>query len=146
MSEQFQNDTSIVISVWFTYNEDSNAIIATTGDAIQINNGQKYRALSEYSMDICANGDKMYSFWAFTRVCLLWANQWIQKETEKVEEKLAWAGPMMPLKIPCGGVNRNCTLKDICACFCKEEIQFENDELNMEQCDVKLHEYYFTAQ
>ena len=112
----------------------------------RINNGQKYRALSEYSMDSWANGDKMYSFWPFTQVCLLWANQWIQKETDKIEEKLAWARSVMPLKIPCGEINRNCTLNDRCAYFCKKDSQFEDDELNTEWSDVKLHEFHFTAQ
>ena len=36
IKKQFQNDTSIVASGWFTYNEDSNAIMAVTGDVIQM--------------------------------------------------------------------------------------------------------------
>ena len=52
----------------------------------------------------------------------------------------------MPLKIPSGKINRNCTLKDRCAYFRKEDSQFEDDELNMERSNVELHEFHFTAQ
>ena len=45
----------------------------------------------------------------------------------------------MPLKIPCGGIKTNYALKDRCAYFCKEDSQFERDELNMERSNVKLH-------
>ena len=53
---------------------------------------------------------------------------------------------MMPSKIPCGEINRNCTLNNRCAYFCKEDSQFEDDELNTERSDVKLHEFHFKAQ
>ena len=66
----------------------------------------------------------------------------MQKETEKVQEKLTWAWFMMPLKIPCGGINRNCTLKDRCAYFCKQDSKFEDDELNMKRSDMKLPEFH----
>ena len=55
-----------------------------------------------------------------------------EERQKNVEEKSAWGRPMRPLKIPCEGINRNCTLKDKPAYFRKEDSQFEDQELNME--------------
>ena len=66
----------------------------------------------------------------------------------KIKEKSAYAGVMRPLKIPCGKIDRNCALEGRCAYCCKEDSQYEDEELHMQQRDVNLGELHFlgTAQ
>ena len=97
-------------------------------------------------MNSRANGVIGRSLGIFVQDCLRCANQWVQEEAEKGKEKSAWAGPTIPLKVPCKETNRSSALKDICASFYKKDSQFEDDELSMEQSDIKLLEYIFWEQ
>ena len=104
--------------VRFTYNEASNVIMTVTGSAShmrgsefcqrkqlcpgyrpmglsrnsaywKIDNGQKQRELSEFSMGSWANSVVAKRIWLLNWVCLMWVGQWAQKKTERIDRKSA---------------------------------------------------------
>ena len=83
----------------------------------KINNEQKQSKLSGYSIGSWAKDGSIKKLRIFTRVCLMWANQWVRKGTDKAEEKSVRAGPMKPLELLHAKSNRNCALKGICVYY-----------------------------
>ena len=115
VSERVTIYWSILNGARFTYTEDNNAITTVTGSASQMGgsesfwdkrlfityrpmglsrnsaclkiiNGQKQSELSEYSMCSWPNGGNMEKIRILTRVCLVWPNKRLPKETEELGE------------------------------------------------------------